>query len=144
MSDLWQARKRLSQAGKAWKASLVPYKEKNAQNKYTCVWFTYICALHWFRKQADNYNGDDRDPEENKCKVHVMDLGYDWRASVLLTTPRLQVREVQDHANSTYNEPHNHTPEGTLKQTAQREDLTIEIFGKKWQDVNSSSTKATR
>lgn len=52
-------------------------KKKDAQTKHTCVCFTYISVLHWFCKQADNYNGDDRDPEENQSKVHVMDLGYD-------------------------------------------------------------------
>ena len=63
--------------GKGMKSYLSPLQGKKIQNKHTCVCFPYISVLHWFRKQADNYNGDDRDPEENKCKVHVMDLGYD-------------------------------------------------------------------
>lgn len=79
-SNLWQARKNLKLAARARKATLakcVPCKKKIMQNNNTCVCLTYISFLHWFRKQADNYNGDDRDPEENQSKVHVMDLGYD-------------------------------------------------------------------
>ena len=77
MSDLCQARENMKLATKAKKAALLRYKIRDTQTKYICVCFTYISVLHWFREQADNYNGNERDPEENQGKVHVMNLGYD-------------------------------------------------------------------
>ena len=92
-------------------------RDKN-KRRHTAKCFTHISLLHWLREEADNNNGDDGEPEENQSKVHVMDFGYDGWTSVFLTTSRLQVSEVQDHAYGTNNESHNHTPECTLKYTA--------------------------